>query len=107
MGNPVYKMSDQYDLFGGSVPRVSGSRTSAEAADSMAEHVNGIAAVVLSAIRQSGVRGMTCDQLEMELGLRHQTASARVRELFLRNAITSTSIRKTRSGRSAQVWVAR
>ncbi len=39
----------------------------------------------------------TCDEVERALGLRHQTASARIRELVRK--------RKTTSGRDARVYV--
>lgn len=55
--------------------------------------------------------GMTCDEIEVALDLRHQTASCFVRFLtqdnFLRPKIKSNGEpdrRKTRSGRMAIVW---
>ncbi len=41
-------------------------------------------------------RGMTCEELEIELGLRHQTCSARVRELMQEGVVRQCG---SRSGR--------
>lgn len=61
---------------------------------------------VLGAIRAAGPRGATDDELEVALDLRHQTLSARRRELVQSERIVdSGETRKTRSGRSAVVWV--
>jgi predicted transcriptional regulator len=64
---------------------------------------------IYSAICHSG--GMTCDELEVALNLRHQTASCFVRFLtqdkFLRPKIKANGEpdrRRTRSGRMAIVW---
>ena len=64
-------------------------------------------------IDSRGTFGATCDEVEAELGLSHQNASARIWELAGRNhkaphllAIKQAGKRKTRSGRSAWVWVA-
>lgn len=98
-------MSDQYNLFDGRPPAVAGSETSREAADSMVPHVNGLQAEVLATIKRSGNHGMTTDEVECALSGRHQTISARVRELALKKLITSNGDkRKTRSGRNALVW---
>lgn len=52
--------------------------------------------------------GATCDELERWLDMRHQTLSARVRELWQEGWIMKTGeIRLTRSGRSAQVYAVR
>ena len=64
---------------------------------------------IYSAICRNG--GMTCDEIEVALDLRHQTASCFVRFLtqdkFLRPRIKANGEqdrRKTRSGRMAIVW---
>lgn len=50
--------------------------------------------------------GLTCDEVEERLNLRHQTASARVHELMESGQIRDSGMRrKTRSGRTATVWV--
>jgi DNA-binding Lrp family transcriptional regulator len=61
---------------------------------------------VLDAVRRAGQHGRTCDELEVELGLSHQTCSARVYELARRGwLIASGAKRLTRSQRLAVVWV--
>jgi hypothetical protein len=50
-------------------------------------------------------QGATCDETEAGLGLRHQTASARLRELFLAGWLfTTEETRLTRSHRRARVY---
>ena len=49
--------------------------------------------------------GATCDEIELQRDLRHQTASARVHERMKEGRIVSMGLRPTRSGRSAHVWV--
>lgn len=61
-------------------------------------------AVVLSAIRATGLVGLTSDEAEQLLGLRHQACSARFTELKESNFIEPAGKRKTRSGRTAQAW---
>lgn len=93
----------QYDLFGGLPPHVKDSETSKEAAVSIAETAGSLRETVRCEIIYH--RGATCDEVEAALDLRHQTASARIRELFLQGKIyDSGQKRKTRSGRSAVVW---
>lgn len=49
--------------------------------------------------------GATCDSLEHVLGMRHQTCSARIRELVLNGSIKDSGERRpTRSGRNARVY---
>jgi len=63
--------------------------------------------IVRACIASQGAHGATCDDVEQMEGMLHQTASARIRELFLRGAIhNSNRHRDTRSGRPAIVWVA-
>ncbi len=98
-------MSKQYDLFGGNPPHVKDSDTSLAAAESMAETGRQVREKVFRHITLSG--GSTCDEIELALNMRHQTASARVRELALTGRIRdSGNRRKTRSGRQAVVWTA-
>lgn len=78
--------------------------TSIIAARSVAESADQMRSRVLVAIREAG--GATCDEVEVSLGFRHQTASARIRELQLEGKVyDSGTRRKTRSGRPAVVWV--
>jgi hypothetical protein len=103
------KKVEQFDLFDqpyrGKAPSVAGSDTSEEAAESMMPTLGKLQASVFSMIRDSGPVGMTCDEVEMASGLRHQTASARIRELYLRGYVVDSGRRRlTRSNRKAVVW---
>lgn len=80
--------------------------TSHAAARSMDNTAGSIRDRVYAAIKANGQIGVTSDYLEETMG-RHQTISARVRELVLLGKIRdSGQRRKTRSGRSARVYVA-
>lgn len=97
-------MSFQYDLYGGVPPHARASDTSRAAAESVVKDVTRLRRAVLDAIGTEP-DGLTCDQVEERLGIRHQTASARVRELAQLGLIIDTGERrKTRSGRSAAIW---
>ena len=50
--------------------------------------------------------GLTCDEIEAKLGLKHQTASARLRELVDGSELVrTTEKRPTRSGCNAAVYM--
>jgi len=88
-----------------SAPYVVGSETSKRAAESVEAGLNQMQEQVLAAIR-SDASGRTCDEVERVLALRHQTASARIRELACKSKIVDSGRRRvTRSGRAAVVWV--
>ena len=93
---------EHYPLFPG---HAKGSPTSKKAAES----ISGKAAAsmrteILSFISSSG--GATDDEVESALSMRHQTASARRRELVLLGLVKDSRKRRpTRSGRNATVWV--
>jgi len=94
------------DLFDILPPFVRDSDTSREAAVSIAPDSNRLRALVLGFIAKNGRRGATCSEVEEALSMRHQTASARMRELALADRIVDTGLRrKTTSGRNAAVWV--
>lgn len=90
---------------------VPGVETSKEAADSMRQAAPTIRARVLASIT-AAAGGLTCDQIEVGMNLTHQTASARIAELarmgHIRPAMQSGRPvrRRTRSGRSARVYIA-
>lgn len=64
-------------------------------------------AAILEYIRSCGVDGAICDEIEVALGLPHQTASARCTELCKDGAIEHTGeVRKTRAGSRAMVYMA-
>jgi len=91
--------------FNGRPPFVSGSETSEDAADSVAHTAGFMRAKVLRAIVASD--GATCDEIEIALGMPHQTASARIRELVLAGHIADAgTVRLTRRKRRAVVWKA-
>lgn len=96
------------DLFTYRPPHVRGSATSKAAADSVAPTAGKVRERVLVAIADTGSAGATCDQIEVALDLRHQTASARIVELVDSHAILKTDrTRRTRSGRAAAVYIAK
>lgn len=87
-------------------PREPQPVTSQLAADSVAPVAGDLRAQVLAAIRSAGERGLVDDEGEVLTGLSHQTYSARRRELAIAEAIRkSGERRRTRSGRTADVWV--
>lgn len=94
----------QYDLFGGIPPYEKSSQTSKEAALSIQNDAKSLRSKIFNLIAQRG--GLTCDEVEEITGMRHQTASARIRELVLENKIRdSQKKRLTRSNRKAVVYV--
>ncbi len=81
-------------------------KTSKKAKKSVAPHLNALQTRVLRFIKAGKRYGATCDEAEEGLRMRHQTASARVYELRLMNLIVDSGTRRrTRSGRTAIVWV--
>ena len=90
----------------GRVPAVAGSDTSTAAGASIAPHLGALQARVLRLIRGTAA-GVTDDDLERLTDLRHQTVSARRRELVLAGFVYDTGERRrTSSGRLAAVWKA-
>jgi hypothetical protein len=65
--------------------------------------MDGIAIRVLDAIRETPG---TCDELEMRLGLTHQSCSSAINRLMRGGRVVATDSRTTRSGRRARVWMA-
>lgn len=81
------------------VPYVRGSETSKAAAESLLASLGFTQRMILKAIIRHEYAGATCDELEAELNLRHQTAGPRLKELCDMRAIRRTdSSRATRSG---------
>jgi hypothetical protein len=99
-GEPYYPSRPGY---------VRDSDTSHDAADSLDEStLSALRAKIFALIDVRGEHGATCDEIEVALNLRHQTASARVRELALEALIFDTGRRRsTRSGRGARVYCTR
>ena len=89
-------------------PYASRSDTSKAAAVSVAPTTGTLRAMVLDYIHALCWSGATCDEAERDLEMAHQTASPRFWELRKSGQIVdSGKRRKTRSGRSATVWVGR
>jgi len=101
-------MTDQqltFDAYRGDAPFVRGSDTSESAAEQAAPFRMSLSNQVLAVIKRAGSHGVTDDEVEVRLDLRHQTASARRRELVLAGVIKDSGNRRpTRSGRQATVW---
>lgn len=88
------------------IAHVKGSATSKAAAESMEEVAPSMQKRVLRFIASRGAEGATDDAIEGALGLRHQSASARRRELVLAGFVSDSGrTAKTRSGRAATLWV--
>jgi DNA polymerase len=93
--------------YNGLPPFVAGVDTSEAASQSIASDSGQLREFIFDLIKGSGGGGMTCDEVEVETSMRHQTASARIRELQQRGRIVDSSRRRpTRSTRLAIVWVA-
>lgn len=86
-------------------PLSNGTATSDAAAESLVPHAARLRRRVYSTILFWGIEGCTCDEIEQITGLSHQTASARVHELMASGEICANGRRKTRSGRTAIVWI--
>lgn len=86
-------------------PYVRDSDTSQDAAESLSfADLGRLHALILVHIADRG-DGATCDEIEAGLRLRHQTASARIRELCIRAWLYDTGARRpTRSRRTARVY---
>ncbi len=94
----------QLTLYGDTAPHVAGSATS-KAAGKSVDRVS-MGQRVLNHIVWNTSYGCTDDELEQDLNMRHQTVSARRRELvLLGKVVDSGRTRATRSGRQATVWV--
>ncbi len=89
-------------------PHVPGSATSEAAAKAKRPTALTDKRLVLDHIRSCGENGSTDDEIEYHLSMLHQNASARRRGLCIEGLVVdSGKTRKTRSNRSAVVWIAR
>lgn len=98
---------------------VAGSDTSFLAAEAVAPRVTEYQRWVLDVALSAGIRGVTCDEVEVILNMPHQTISARINELMKvhkprgeeeerpQMLFDSGARRKTRHGQQAIVWVHR
>ena len=83
------------------------SATSKAAAKFVDPYAGTVRGDVLKAIRRAGQKGMTCETVERRCKLRHQSASARIRELVLDGLVEIIGTRLNESGVRARVYVAR
>jgi hypothetical protein len=84
---------------------VRGSDTSYQAADSLDEDRLGALRQMIYSYIKRHPKGATCDEIEVALDMRHQTASARLRELQLGGLVfTTDECRLTRAKRNAHVY---
>jgi predicted transcriptional regulator len=83
------------------------SDTSAEAYEQIQLFSKNIRRSILQAIAVKGEHGATCDEIEVELGMRHQTASSAITYLLhtMKAVADSGARRTTRSGRKARVYI--
>jgi Fic family protein len=80
------------------------SETSRQAAKEITLAAGTLRRLIYTFIKEQN--GATCDEAEVALNLRHQTASARITELRLAGKLRPIGTRATRSGRQADVLVA-
>ncbi len=97
-----------YDLYGGTPPH-SNATTSLEAAEWIQPHVTRLAHAVLDYMDRPRYGhlnlGCTVEDVERDLGMKHQTAGARMRELVLAGIVRDSGRKVTlMSGRRGIVW---
>jgi hypothetical protein len=86
--------------------RHGGNAESTEAFESIKHYNSKVRELVRSHIQACGLDGATVDEIEIALGMSHQTASARATELKATGQIFDSGFRReTRSGRNAAVLV--
>ncbi|MBI4208559.1 MAG: hypothetical protein HY538_02485 [Deltaproteobacteria bacterium] len=96
--------SHQEELFSTSYTH---QETSKEAAESLRTYAKSLALKTLHYIQSQGSYGATCWDIEKNCRMRHQTASARIRDLVKQGRIRDSGMRReTESGRRAIVWLA-
>ena len=86
----------------------SGQGTSTDAFAGIQDKIGFLRGECYRQIKRAGKVGMTCDEVEVETNMLHQTAGPRIKELRDRGLIEdSGKKRPTRSGAKAIVWVAK
>ena len=84
---------------------VRGSDTSEAAANDVKSVAGAMRTRILEWISDRGFPGATCDEVEVALSMKHQTASARISELSSSGMLADSGHRKpTRSGSFAVMW---
>ena len=102
-------MSDYYvetplPLFAKRAPAVRGSVTSAQAADSLGPAtLNALQRRVLELLA-ANPQGLTDEEMQRRLGMNPSTQRPRRIELARRGLVVTCGVRKTSSGRNADVW---
>lgn len=100
-------LGSKHIAYDGHPPHVAGSYTSKEAADKIEPRRRSMKRRIAALFESRGRHGLTDDEIEWSLGMKHQTASARRRELELEHLIEKTTKRRrTRSttGATAAVY---
>lgn len=97
--------AENYDLYDGTPPH-SDLSTSFEAAQEIKQHIPTMQEEVLDVVELAQFYGCTDDEVELQLRKSPSSLRPRRRELVLLGRIVdSGERRKTRSGRTAKVWV--
>ena len=88
------------------LPYAKGSATSKAAATHVAPRAGSMRARILEFIVARGAHGATMEEIEIGLGMKHQTVGPRKRELETAGLIRNAGVeRVTTSGCMASVWV--
>jgi hypothetical protein len=91
-------------LFATRAPAVNGSITSAQAADSLGpQALNAMQRRVL-AVLEANPQGLTDEEMQTRLSMNPSTQRPRRIELARRGLLVTCGVRKTASGRNADVW---
>ena len=94
-----------YDPQGNKPPYAADSETSEYAAEMIESSASSMRGDIFRLMKTRGERGMTCNEVERALHMRHQTASARLYELRHKGLIVDSGQRRvTDSDRWAVVW---
>jgi hypothetical protein len=89
------------------IPYLTHSATSAQAAEQVEQTSSDSHRWLIRHHIKACPDGATCDEVEIALRLRHQTASARIRDLVLDGLLFDSGVRReTRSGAKARVYSA-
>lgn len=87
-----------------SIPTQESVETSRDSRDILNKHKNRYRYAIYEYIKNNS--GATCDEIEVNLKMRHETASGIIRFLTLDRLLRdSQERRRTRTGRKAIVWV--
>ncbi len=97
-------MTIQLDFLDVCAQRHGGVATSVAANRSIAPDKASLRELILAQIRLMSPIGSTCEDVERNCGLSHQTASARISELLRDGLIEARGCRQTASGRMARVY---